>query len=384
MRGKLKWVFLSLILLILVIALMPTQSSVDSSQASQSVAHRDTNTPPVDSSDRPVLKVEGELNKASTQISVDENFDCAPEITTRDIREYAQLAAAHLASLVHSNSPDGSSNYALFADDLTDENRKDLLLTYQETHELQPLAAHELIRLCTLTNDSNCTAELIYELASVDDNNGATWLAVLAFFIKQEDEENALIVADLIDKTSLFNERFGERVLAYTQFMEGAFANHFTSDAITGVGKASQMFSEYARLYQWCRNSLASMERQEYCLLIGEQLTSRSKQTIHKSMGLDLQKLIYEIHDDQQMLRQIETTQQQLQVESVFNDSKNVELFHTLVVHNEDLLRNYLSDIDVYGEQQSKKQAIEDAIELAKNDKHYRCKLARETFEALH
>ena len=128
MRGKLKWVFLSLILLILVIALMPTQSSVDSSQASQSVAHRDTNTPPVDSSDRPVLKVEGELNKASTQISVDENFDCAPEITTRDIREYAQLAAAHLASLVHSNSPDGSSNYALFADDLTDENRKDLLL----------------------------------------------------------------------------------------------------------------------------------------------------------------------------------------------------------------------------------------------------------------
>lgn len=384
MRGKLKWVFLSLILLILVIALMPTQSAVDSSQAPQSVTHRDTNTLPVDSSDRSVLKVEGDLTKASTQTSVDEKFDCAPEVTTRDIREYAQLAAAHLASLVHSNSPDGSSNYALFADDLTDENRKDLLLTYQETHELQPLVAHELIRLCTLTNVSNCTAELIYELASVDDNNGATWLAVLAFFIKQEDEENALIVADLINKTSLFNERFGERALAYTQFMEGALANHFTSDAIAGVGKASQMFSEYARLYQWCRNSSASMERQEYCLLIGEQLSSRSKQTIHKSMGLDLQKLIYDIHDDQQMLRQIETTQQQLQAESVFNDSKNVELFHTLVVHNEDLLRSYLSDIDVYGEQRSKKQAIEDAIELAKNDKHYRCKLARETFEALH
>ncbi|GLX84152.1 hypothetical protein tloyanaT_04040 [Thalassotalea loyana] len=305
-------------------------------------------------------------------------LSCLPNITF-DQTNYQEEIDSFFVQLGKSTLLDNRLYYALFAE-LPDSKAKfELLYDYYLLDPSQPLIANQLINLCTTVQDAKCTDDFIIQLVSVDDNNGHMWMNVAFHFAQHGDDENVIYAIDRLTKTSTFNERFGEQALMYARALEGSNANSFNLNAVAGIGKVAAISSNLGALLRWCDDNRDSNSAQMSCLTLGEQLATRSKTKLNQMFGLTLQKDIYQQLNRQDMVSNI----------AKILDNPNRKLpedkhinFEIMLMLDESLLRRYLANIDVYGEEESIKLSIEEAKALHEKDNNHICSLAHEMLES--
>ena len=105
-----------------------------------------------------------------------------------------------------------------------------------------------MINYCSREVYERCTNELIYQAIAVDQSNGSIWLSAASYFASKGLDDEVYDAISALEQTSIFNERYGEKVLLYTRAMEGSLTDNFSLNAITGFGKSAALLILYMPL----------------------------------------------------------------------------------------------------------------------------------------
>ena len=269
--------------------------------------------------------------------------------------------------------------YALFGPTNEKESRFDLLYDYNKYSPNNPLVSNDLISNCSEGN-IKCTPEFIEQLIQADANNGASWLSVVSFYVRKKDDTKVLASIKAMENTAYYNERFGERALLYVQAVEGSTSNNFTVNAAAGIGIGANSLTPLSPILTWCRANINIPVRAQACLILGEQLETRSQTAISYAYGLAIQSSIYTETNNTEFTKII-GSKRRLQTESLHSETfQNVALMMLL---DERLMRSYLKGIDTEGEVGSQKLLIEEAEILYHENDNYLCTLINEAISSL-
>jgi|GEM_PF-1162205 len=329
--------------------------------------------------DSPLLEIPISTKAQETRLGIKKNedfgiFSCLPDIVFDDkgnrenIKQYFQ-------SLENSLSEADPLYYALYAEPAEGETRLDLLLDYYNQFPNSPVVAMNLISLCANSPDERCTKELVSDAIATDRNNGAIWVSGISFYAALGDDAGVMDAIEALEKTSSFNERFGERVLLYAQALEGSTSNHFNLNAIVGIGKAASSLLIHSPITQWCKQGLDKPDIANACLTLGEQLETRGKTQISKTMGIAIQDMVFESQDN------IDAIQVAKQRRSELTGIPDWELYRKaslMLLLDERLLRGWLNNLDTVGEVESQRLLVEEAQMLYEENENYLCTLIYE------
>jgi hypothetical protein len=267
----------------------------------------------------------------------------------------------YLQSLSNSTSPDRLLGYAFYATPPEGKSRLDLLLAYNETFPNNSLILMEAASLCS-TSTYKCNNNFIDTAIASDKENGAMWLNGVNFFAEQEDDEGVLKSISGLVRTSMFNEKSGERITLYTQVLAGSNVNDFRTNLVSGIGIEAARASGVSHIFTWCQEGLDDNTKANACLDFGRNLTERANTLFSRYMGIAMQKLIYKAEDNIEMYQLMEKEEEKL---TKFSRSKQTYKASSLMAHDEKSIRNWFHNLDSIGEIESLKVIIKDAILLS-------------------
>ena len=262
-------------------------------------------------------------------------------------------------------------NYAVFATPPKDKDRLDLLLAYKQSSPSNPIIGNGIITSCIKSPDDRCTNETIADAINTDRNNGATWLSAILFYAANKDDDKVISAITELEKTSFFNERFGEIALSYAQALEGIADTNFSLNAMSGIGKsASYYLPAYSPMTKWCKTDINNIGKASYCLSLGEQLETRSKTLISTMIGFALQETVYEAQQNNDARALVNKRS-----EEALKGSEAFQRVNLMIMLDERLTRSWLKNIDIYGEIGAQEILIQEAEALYEQNDNYLCSM---------
>jgi len=268
----------------------------------------------------------------------------------------------YLKSLYNSTSQDRRLEYALYAELPEDKSKRDLLLEYNEEFPNNPLVMMEALHLCNNSSKNKCDKNFVDTAIASDKNNGAMWLQSVFYFASQGNDEDIVKSISGLVKTSLFNERHGERIRRYAQALAGSSIPDFYTNVASGIGIEAARAAGYSHIVSWCRKGRDDIEKANACLSLGRNLEKRSKILLSQLVGIAIQNLIHEAVGNTELIQLLEIKKEQLKK---YWMSEQFMKASSLMFHDEKLLRNWLNNLDEIGEVESLNVLIEEAISLS-------------------
>lgn len=232
-----------------------------------------------------------------------------------------------------------------------------------------------LISSCIDSEDKRCTPDFVTNALRADSENGAIWVNAISFYAAKKDDSKVLASINALEKTSLFNERFGEKALLYAQSLESSPLNSFNMNAIEGIGKSWFSFPLYSPITQWCKKNLDVPDRANACLLLGKQLETRSK-----TIGMALQEMVY---TSQRNIEAVSLTRKKSDKLTLNLENEQYNKLSFMLTLDDRLLRSWLKNIDFYGEIDSQKLMVEEANILYEQNENYLCSLIYNMVDSL-
>jgi len=331
-----------------------------------------------------LLKIPLSANKQVPRAEIKKNeyfdfFGCFPELSFDEEARRVNINQ-YLQSLSNSFFETGHLYYALYANPPEGESNIDLLFDYYNHLPNHPIVSMDLISSCVNSQDERCTIDFVKDALASDNKNGAIWVSAISFYAATGNSSEVLDSIDALEKTSLFNERYGEKALLYAQALEGSPSNNFNMNAIAGIAKAATSFPSYSSITQWCEQNLDETSIANACLTLGEQLETRSKTLISKAIGIALQGMVLKSQSNTEAVLLIEKKRKKL------TSSSENELYQKasiMTMLDERLLRSWLSNLDFYGEIESQQLLVEEAEVLYENNENSLCTLAYDMLDSL-
>lgn len=306
-------------------------------------------------------------------------FECIPDfISDQEVRN--ARVSKFFDSLASSNNEADALYYALYAEPPQTQSRLDLLFDYDDKQPSSPIISTDLISLCANSADKRCNESFVEHAISADRDNGASWMNAILFYAAKGNDKAVINAIDTLAKTSLFNERFGEKALLYTQSLESSATNQFNANAVTGIAKSASSLPTYSSAFKWCKQHLDQIDKANACLTLGEQLDTRSKTLLGQTVGITLQSMVYEAQGNDEAVRLLKNKQQ------VRNDVSSSVSFHKaslMMMLDERLLRHWLDNLDFYGEVESQRILVEETKRLYEENENQLCTLIYQTLSAL-
>lgn len=318
-----------------------------------------------------ITKVQSAImnQEADDELSI---FTCVPELFV-DEDVYLDNITQYLQSLAGAASAEESLYYALFALPPEGESKLDLLFNYFTNVPENQLIAMRLISSCVNTEDARCNPDSVSNAINADPNNGAIWLNAIAYFAAIEDDSGVVDAIEALMKTAFFNERYGEQTLLYTQALAGSNANKFTLNAIAGLAESAANHLAYAPITQWCQQNIDDPNKANACLMLGEQLETRSQTIINKAIGIALQGMVFKSQENSEAVQLTEINRAALTSSTANEQYQKASM---MLMLDEELLRNWLTNIDQYGEVNSQQLLVEEAQTRYADNENYLCSLA--------
>lgn len=287
------------------------------------------------------------------------------------VDNYVELQQQYFQSLYNSTSPERLLEYALYANLPIGKSRLDLLLAYNERYPHNPLVLMEAASLCSTSSNDRCSNSFINTAIASDKENGAMWINGVLFFASRGDDEGVLRSISGLVKTSMFNEKSGERINLYAQALAGSNADDFRANIIAAIGIEAARESGLSHVVTWCKEGIDDIQKENACLYFGQNLAQRGKILFSQSIGLAIQKIIYEAEGDTESYSLLEKEDEQL-----INTLMSEQFFKalSLTFQDEKLLRHWLNNMDSIGEVESAKVLVEEAISLSQKKGVTLCK----------
>lgn len=337
-----------------------------------------------------ILEKKDESSKIVTPIAeVQENnivinesmsiLDCLPDFFI-DTQEYNKKVNEYFYSLAESNYQEELIYHALYASPKEGKNRLDLLFEFHEKVPSSPIVLMNSISLCAGSLDERCTTNFINDALASDSKNGAVWLSAALYYASNGDDSGVINSIVELEKTAIFNERFGEAILLYTQALEGSTTNNFNINTVNAVGKIASSFPKYSHIVNWCKEGLSEAQKADSCLTLGEQMEARGQTMLTKAIGIELQKIVYNSHSNTDSVQLMERKRAEITSES---QSKQYQLADIMLMLDERLLRSWLNNLDVVGEVESHRLSVEESHVLYEENDNYLCTLMYEVASSL-
>lgn len=314
--------------------------------------------------------------KVSEDIGI---FECLPDLfldeeaRNKNINQFFQ-------SLSNYSSKDSALHYALYATPVEGVSKIGLLFDYHKQFPSNPIVSKDLISLCINSTDQRCTTNFIKSAVATDSKNGAVWTNVISFYASKANDEAVFNSIESLTKTAFFNERYGEKALLFAHALAGSTESNFNINANAGLQKAYASYSIYSPIITWCKNSLKEYERADACLMLGEHLETSSKSILSKSVGITLQKIVFETRRDIDAVKLMEIKSKG-QTSNL--QSKPFLKASIMLMLDERLLRSWLNNLDLYGELESQQLLTEEALVLYEKNENQLCTLIYDVLDIL-
>lgn len=253
---------------------------------------------------------------------------------------------AYLASLSSSTNQDEQLAFAIFTEH--DENSIKTNILFSLLHIKSPLYAIELLKACTNNIDNpNCTNQVIQEVAQLHKNDSAVWIEAAHYFVKTEQHDQITAAIEQARQSVYSSSHIAEFVILYTETLENAGFDNYISNVSSGLGMAHMNLPDYSHIMAWCSRYNDDPTRAQACLYLGQQLETYESNEYAKSIGLEIQKLVYEFEKNPKLAQQV--TDKKIAMESLWRDDTFIHGLNT-IHSNEDLLRKYFAFYAQFGE----------------------------------
>jgi hypothetical protein len=279
--------------------------------------------------------------------------------------EYRAVLNKQVMSFASSPLREQKLVYALFSlsPALTEKiDRLELLFSFDKNFPNEPLILMDALNLCAGSKNAKCTDEFINYAIQADPQNGAMWLHALAVFASQGEDSKMFEAISRLEKANIFNERYSERILRFTDVMETSEANNFSLNLEYAIGVEAARFMSYSPVVQWCKEGVADIRKSSACLTLGRNIAERSSLALPKLIGLALEEFVYEHESNSLALFELE--EQRQRILSPLNNDETTLAF-SLLRRDEKSLRLWLANIESIGESQALKALVEEAIKVS-------------------
>lgn len=295
--------------------------------------------------------------------------ECAEKLDNQQELDSIQRTEKFLELLKQSNTFKSRLGYAI----LLPDSAKTKITLLQEILAEEPtneLAAYNLLAACKKQLNNSACKDIENNLINIAPENAAFWTAITALHINKNDSLKN--IAKFLQKADLAIE-------CNDYFYESLELLYYASEEVVADSKIS-LYDAYASMVlseslpplmevaKFCREHASQNQVgiAELCLSLGRKVSENGNTMSSISLGLAMQKIVYEKLNDKYNLTRINN-----QLDSRY-DANHMKTMR-LMMHDGELFRYWLEKAKVVGERQAYEYAVAEAIRLSENENYNPC-----------
>ena len=239
------------------------------------------------------------------------------------------------------------------------------------------LTLWNFLATCSLHAEATVCADGIIErrAISVDSGNGQLWGKIAGYRLDRGDNASAYDALLKANTAPYFNGYFIEHVEMAERGFAAATDDPYVERVMRAIGIAAGMSINVAVIFQGCeKQAMESAEWRQACLEYGKRLENDGRDLLQISIGISLQKIMYEISGDKRKIAETELRYQHFKdTTSKLARSNDAQV---LTLYDENVLADFIAEWSAHGELRAAQFVQEEVIRLSKQPGYDPCMLS--------
>jgi hypothetical protein len=211
-----------------------------------------------------------------------------------------------------------------------------------------PLSAWTAFVICGQRPNLNCNlAEREATAIAVDSKNGAMWVQIAALRLEKGRDAAAIDAMRRAVAAPDYSSFYAEQIMHVERGLASATNLGLADRFVLGVSFASVSPFAMNTLTSQCESEQTGVWP-ELCEQLGRRMATDAKDIMNKSLGLSLQKLAMTNLGDTEGLLAVQQQQQDLR--RILGTVESNRVTMNLLGNDERVLRDYMSNLEVFGE----------------------------------
>lgn len=304
--------------------------------------------------------------------------DCAPKMNPEQIRLATQRLERELELADQVLLDTNNSEYQLAAVLLNrwDDPPLAMNLLQELTAERlnDPVLVWAALIICGQRPALNCDLGALEETAiDADGDNGAMWVQVAALRLSTDDEEGAIDALRRAISAPIFDNYYDEQILLVERGLAVGSNLSYSERVFLALGTASVTPIALNSLTARCKSGVAGVWP-ELCDQLGFRMTTDGDNLLTKMLGVDLRKIALTNQGDEKGLADLARERDALS-QSLGSIEENQQILN-LMMNDELVLRNYLENLEVYGEGEARRRIFAEMQRLKNSPEYDQCNFA--------
>ncbi len=237
----------------------------------------------------------------------------------------------------------------------------------------------DLLRQCKESFDENICSQTLFDQANmVDNNNAALWHHIAIIKQNNNDHQGAIEALIQANKKTQYNNYDYNRLLLIEQTLTELSTLNFQNKFLTAWGANSTFPNGLSDIFKFCQDNMqtsnnANVNHQlsDICYQVGVQLATQSQTSLPQRIGLSIQSLYFQQHNNQQAAQEL---QEKIKQNASFYQDEQMIKSMALVFYDERLARDWLNLAIEKGERIATEQLKADAIVYSQNPNYAPCR----------
>lgn len=247
----------------------------------------------------------------------------------------------------------------------------DLLQRSAADHLNDPILIWTALVICGQRPGLDCDFGELEETAiDVDADNGAMWVQIAGLRLGSDDEEGAIDALRHAISAPRFDSYYDEQIMLVERGLAVGSNLSFSERALMAWGTASVTPIGLGSLTARCKSG-ADGVWSELCEQLGSRMTTDSGNSLTKMIGMDLRQIVLTNQLDEKGLTAIARERDALR-QSMGSIEQNEQMIN-LMMNDELVLRNYLENLEVYGEDAARQSFFAEMQRLKNSPEYDQC-----------
>lgn len=270
-----------------------------------------------------------------------------------------------IASLANSVIPEQQLAHILFDQFENQQLKHQALALFNRNYPNNPLVIFDLVGLC-INNAAqpDCDDDLLAQAINVGNNDGSMWLQIANYHAARNDKAATTFAIRQIIAATYFTSFKTKSTELYLDISAGSTIKTFSERAINAIGYSAARAWYMEKVIKFCRQDpIVDHNKDLLCWQLGKTLEQRSSNSLLRAIGGALQQEVANI--DQQMPPS--TNKQYVSLNEQLSQAMSLAVF------DQQLFREYLTNINLYNEQEAAQRLVEQAILKSKSPNYDPC-----------
>lgn len=304
--------------------------------------------------------------------------DCAPKMNPEQIRLATERLEREVELAKQVLQDTDNSEYQLAAVLLNAWDDPPLAMNLLQQSVAQqlndPVLVWTALIICGQRPALNCDLGALEETAiDADSDNGAMWVQVAGLRLSAGDDEGAVDALRQAISAPRFDSYYDEQIMLVERGLAVSSNLSYSERVFSALGTASVIPIALDSLTARCKSGTAGVWP-ELCEQLGSRMTTDSGNTLTKMIGMELRKIALTNQSDQKGLTDLARERDALR-QSRGSIEKNNEMLN-LMMNDELVLRNYLENLEVYGEGEALQRIFAEMQRLKNSPEYDQCNFA--------